>query len=1063
ASLDVPGPAFAGVLSCDGTVVEAEAGPLGGFLWECCPWPLPPAARAGLRDAVARAAGGERVCWETQTDAAAARFELVPLRGGGGEVARLLCRAEGATGRRPAEPHGREARMLAGLEASRTGIYLWNLRDDTVEQDESIRHLVGGAPIASARDYLARLHPDDRDRLEAALRRCAETGADLDLEYRIIGPDGQVRWLADRGRMVHDEAGRPLCMTGACTDVTARKETESRLRLLMEAGGIASFDWNLVDDTAELSETWWPLFGLPADGRVPTFEEWLALLHPDDRGRIADGVSRALAGAPYRSEYRTVWPCGEIRWLATRGLVEWGADGRPVRLYGMIADVTERRRWEEQLREAQEIAELGRWEFDVATGRIAWSDEVFRLFGRDPALGPPSFEELRDLLHPDDRPQFDALVRAALERGEGFDVEWRARRPDGTHRWKRTRARAFRDAGGKVARIVGTDFDVDDRKEAEQALRASEERLKAVVETAVDGIVTMDAQGGIATVNSAVERLFGHARDELVGQNVRVLMPEPYRSGHDGYLARYHATKERRIIGIGREVTGRRKDGSTFPMYLSVGSFEHEGRTFFTGIIGDLTEQRRTRTLNERLGRIVEDSASEVYVFDAETLRFVRVNRGARQNLGYTMDELEGLTPLDLTPTFTRERLEALMAPLRAGTQERVAVEAVHRRKDGSTYDVEVQLQLMRGEAEPVFFAAIRDVTERRRQQEALRESERQFELLANSIPQLAWMARPDGAIYWYNERWFDYTGTTLDEMRGEGWRKVHHPDHLDRVLSRLRYSWETGVPWEDTFPLRGRDGGYRWFLSRARPVYDTGGRIARWFGTNTDVTEQRRAEEALRELADQREALLKEAHHRIKNSIASVASLLHLQANAQPSDAARAPLLDAMRRVHTIGRIHEALYRSDRYDAIDVGAHLHAIMADLAGTVSTRGGRSPSMRVRCPAGVRLPAETVTPLSLIAVELVLNAVKHAGTEEELAVDVSFEAGSPQAGLPMRLEVSDNGPGLPPGAEAGARGLGLRLVRSLARQLGGHVSFEDRSPEGGRPGTLARLVFAHRSW
>jgi PAS domain S-box-containing protein len=131
----------------------------------------------------------------------------------------------------------------------------------------------------------------------------------------------------------------------------------------------------------------------------------------------------------------------------------------------------------------------------------------------------------------------------------------------------------------------------------------------------------------------------------------------------------------------------------------------------------------------------------------------------------------------------------------------------------------------------------------------ALRESEARFRELADNISQFAWTADRSGWIYWYNQRWLDYTGTTVDEMQGWGWQKVHHPEHVDRVVHRIRQSFETGEPWEDTFPLRGRDGKYRWFLSRALPIRNDDGEIVRWFGTNTDITEQLDAEKALREL----------------------------------------------------------------------------------------------------------------------------------------------------------------------------------------------------------------------
>ena len=136
----------------------------------------------------------------------------------------------------------------------------------------------------------------------------------------------------------------------------------------------------------------------------------------------------------------------------------------------------------------------------------------------------------------------------------------------------------------------------------------------------------------------------------------------------------------------------------------------------------------------------------------------------------------------------------------------------------------------------------------RRQSEQQLRDQEARFRTLANAIPQLAWMADADGAIHWYNQRWYDYTGTTIEEMRGWGWQKVHHPDHVQRVVDRIRHSFDTGEPWEDTFPLRRSDGEYRWFLSRALPMRRADGTISGWFGTNTDITEQTDAEQRLRE-----------------------------------------------------------------------------------------------------------------------------------------------------------------------------------------------------------------------
>ncbi|HVZ16958.1 MAG TPA: PAS domain S-box protein [Terriglobales bacterium] len=133
-----------------------------------------------------------------------------------------------------------------------------------------------------------------------------------------------------------------------------------------------------------------------------------------------------------------------------------------------------------------------------------------------------------------------------------------------------------------------------------------------------------------------------------------------------------------------------------------------------------------------------------------------------------------------------------------------------------------------------------------------LRESETQFRTLANTIPQLAWMAHADGSIFWYNQRWFEYTGTSPDELNGFGWKKIIHPDHVNRVEDGLQQSWKIGQQWEETFPLRSKNGDYSWFLTRAVPIFDSQGKIVRWFATGTDISDQIEAEEKIRRLNTQ-------------------------------------------------------------------------------------------------------------------------------------------------------------------------------------------------------------------
>jgi len=260
----------------------------------------------------------------------------------------------------------------------------------------------------------------------------------------------------------------------------------------------------------------------------------------------------------------------------------------------------------------------------------------------------------------------------------------------------------------------------------------------------------------------------------------------------------------------------------------------------------------------EALSRTFLDSALDCIITMNASGRVQEFNPASERVFGFTRSEAVGkeLAELIIPPRLREEHRQGLAHYLKTGEGPLIGklIEIEALRRDGSEILVTLAISVTRVKGSPIFTAYLRDITERKRAEETLRESERQFRTLANSIPQLAWMADREGYIFWYNDRWYGYTGTTLEEMEGWGWQKVHHPDEVGRVVERIKVAFNTGEPWEDTFPLRSKTGEYRWFLSRALPIKDAQGRVVRWFGTNTDVTEQRELEQALRESRDQLE-----------------------------------------------------------------------------------------------------------------------------------------------------------------------------------------------------------------
>ncbi len=321
---------------------------------------------------------------------------------------------------------------------------------------------------------------------------------------------------------------------------------------------------------------------------------------------------------------------------------------------------------------------------------------------------------------------------------------------------------------------------------------------------------------------------------------------------------------------------------------------------------------------------------------------------------------------------------------------------------------------------------------------------------LGRALPALLWVANRDGFVQWYNERWHDHCGSTPESMAGFGFQSVIHPDDVQRVLAEWVAGIATGAEFEIIYRLRKRDGSYSPYLARGAPARDANGAITGWSGLNISIGAERAASEKLArvnaELAQalvDKDMLLYEVNHRVKNSLQLVTSLLGMQARKSSQPELQAALGEASERIAVIAALHEGLYAAGAHTSVDICV----VLADLVRRSVHAFAADGRIAIECDTGghIVLPVDRAIPLALVVSELVTNAVKYAfpGRGGRIALGVTATDDV------VRVAISDDGVGLPDdGALAASSGIGMRVVDAFVRQLRATMGI-DRTPPGTR--------------
>jgi PAS domain S-box-containing protein len=653
---------------------------------------------------------------------------------------------------------------------------------------------------------------------------------------------------------------------------------------------------------------------------------------------------------------------------------------------------------------------------------------------------------------------------------------------------------------GNRRMFTGIARDITDLRNAIQRLQDSEARTRAIVETAVDAVITIDELGTVESMNLAAEKLFGHPSQEVVGRNVRMLMPEPYRHEHDGYLSNYRETGVKKIIGIGREVVGLRRDGSTFPMHLAVSELYLGHRRMFTGIARDITELdtalKQLQNSEARTRAILDAAVDAIMTIDQQGA-VESMNPAAEKLFGYPAAEVIGKNVKMLMPEpYRHEHDGYLHNYLTTGHKKIIGLgrEVVGLRRDGSTFPMHLAVSELRMGTQRMFTGIARDITDLRDAIRQLEESEIRTRTILETAVDAIITIDDHGLIESLNpaaERLFGYAA---QDVVGKNVKMLMPPPYRDEHDGYLTNYLTTGnkkIIGSGREVVGLRKDGSTFPMDLAVSEVNLGFRRL-FTGIVRDVSERKKAEEQLRfyaaELQDRNADLLRSnqeldefayiASHDLKEPLRGihnystflledykhqldhegVTKLETLKRLTQRMD----EFLDSLLEFSRVGRMELAIRDTD------LGVLLDEIIDSLRITLQERG-----VEVRIPQPLPVIRADRVRVGEIFRNLITNAMKYNDKPQKwieigFGVDLGLESLDKDQGEPVPDDspvfyVRDNGIGIPKKHYAavfrifkrlhpredfgGGTGVGLTIVKKIVERHGGRIWIDSKPGQG----------------
>lgn len=796
-----------------------------------------------------------------------------------------------------------------------------------------------------------------------------------------------------------------------------------------------------------------------------TYEEvrgygWTKTLHPDDVERTIQAWNNAVAEKKlFETEYRMKRHDGVYRNILARGVPVFKEDGSITEWVGACIDITHNKKAEQEfllvkqrLELAIRSANLGIWDWEITNNIMTWDDKMLELYGLTRETFPGGVEAWQNGLHPEDRERIIEENNAVLRGDKEWDSEFRVLQPNGTVKYIKAIGMVVWDKEGNPVRHLGINYDITERKLMEiQILKTKEELEQKVTERtrelslaneelmasinekeelfdelnnifslSYDMICILDNNGYFIKINPACEKTLGYSKDELLGR--------PYLDFVHPDDREKTLTTLNMMLETGPSLTYFEnrylcKYGTYKWLEWTSNLVFEKGKAY--SIARDITERKYSEAVlqqsEEKFRTLFETSIDALFIVDLNG-NLLDINKTAYERLGYTKEEMLSmpLSKLD-SPEFAAILQNRIKYMQEHG---KGVFESVHLKKDGSMMPVEINAKMIDFEESKVIFSVIRDITERKQAESALKQSEEKFRTLFESSLDALFIFDLNGNLIDINKTAYQRLGYTKEEMLSMNLYQIDHPDFTDGIPERMELMKQHGHAVFELAHLK-KDGSVMPVEINAQYMEFQGRQV--FFSIIRDITERKKAEEKIIQSLKEKETLLKELYHRTKNNMQVIVSFINLQSRDIDDKKTLQILDDTKNRIFSMSLVHEKLYKAKNLSQI----YLRDYIKDLSDALM-KGYYRDKERISISVDIEdimVSIDIIISLGLVINELLTNALKYAFPDNKKG-GIAIK-GYIKEDKEIELTFSDNGIGIPQGIDiTNIQSLGLTIVHTL---------------------------------